>query len=143
MNQVTKSIQETKQLAQNTASELKGGEILALSGELGAGKTTFVKGLAEYFGIAAEVSSPTFTLIQEYKINDPKLTINKLIHVDCYRLNSEKELIDIGIQDYLDEPKSVTIIEWAEKVKTVIPAKATWIKFEHGSNINERIITKS
>jgi tRNA threonylcarbamoyladenosine biosynthesis protein TsaE len=142
MRQTTKSEQETKQLAREIASKLKGGEILALSGELGAGKTTFVKGLAEYFNMADEVSSPTFTLIQEYGIDNSKYPIFSLIHIDCYRLDNGEELIEIGIQDYLDEPDSVVIIEWAEKVKSIIPKKATWVEFQHGNSIDERIITK-
>ena len=140
MNQQTKSELETKQLANNMAVKFKGGEVLALSGELGSGKTTFVQGLAEYFNIADQVSSPTFTLIQEYKIDNEKFPIIKLIHIDCYRLNNEQELINIGIEEYFNDSTSVVVIEWAEKVKPIVPETADWIEFQHGSNINERII---
>jgi tRNA threonylcarbamoyladenosine biosynthesis protein TsaE len=143
MIRTTKSEQDTKKLAREIASELKGGEILALSGDLGAGKTTFVKGLAEYFNMADEVSSPTFTLIQEYGIDSSKYPLFSLVHIDCYRLNNEQELLDIGIQDYFSDPDSVVVIEWAKKVKMIIPKKAIWVEFRHGENINERIITKS
>lgn len=140
MKKTTRSDQETKLLAQVMAKKLKGGEVLALSGDLGSGKTTFVQGLAEFFGINELVSSPTYTLIQEYQITDTRLAIKKLVHVDCYRLDSYQELLDIGIQDYYDDPESVVIIEWAEKAKPVIPSSAKWIYFEHGDKENERII---
>jgi len=140
MNLTSKSEQETKKLAAEIARGLKGGEILTLSGDLGTGKTTFVKGMAEFFNIADEVSSPTFTLIQEYGIDDKKYPLFSLIHIDCYRLDNEQDLIDIGIQDYFSGSESVVIIEWAEKVRPIIPANATWIKFKHGSNLEERII---
>lgn len=143
MTQTTKSEQETRKLAIEIASRLKGGEVLALSGELGSGKTTFVKGLAEYFNIEDQVSSPTFTLIQEHGIDEAKYPLFSLVHIDCYRLENEKDLIDIGIEDYLSNPDSVVIIEWAEKVKAIIPEKAIWVKFVHGRSADERIITKS
>jgi tRNA threonylcarbamoyladenosine biosynthesis protein TsaE len=140
LKKTTKSAQGTKKLAQDIAKGLKGGEVFALSGDLGAGKTTFVQGLAEFFGIAALVTSPTYTLIQEYEITDSRLAIKKLVHVDCYRLDSYQELLDIGIQDYYDDPESVMIIEWAEKAKPAIPSIAHWIYFKHGKKENERHI---
>ena len=140
MKKITKSAEETKKLAQEMASQLKGGAVIALTGELGSGKTTFVQGLAEFFGIAQEVSSPTYTLIQEYNIKDTRLPLTKLIHIDCYRLNNYQELLDVGINDYYEQPESMIIIEWAEKAKPIIPATAHWIKFQHGKNDTERII---
>ena len=143
MKQITKSAQEPKKLAQDIAKKLKGGEVLALVGELGAGKTTFVQGLAEYFGDKENVSSPTFTLINEYQLKPRKLKSYKLqalIHIDCYRLETPQELLDIGFRDYLDNNNLVVVIEWAEKVKKILPKNTLWIFFEHGRQENERII---
>ena len=100
------------------ASTLKGGDIVALRGELGAGKTTLMKGIAEFFGIdPKDVVSPTFTLMQEYKIKRSKdQKITRLIHIDTYRLKSEDELVEIGVEDYLGEPETVCVIEWPEKM---------------------------
>jgi len=150
---ITKSDKETKKLTTKIASQLKGGEVLALSGDLGAGKTTFVQGLAEYFGISKAVSSPTFTLINEYLVKNPKsesrdskkyqdskFKIQNLIHIDCYRLESPQKLIDIGFKDYLNRGNVIVAIEWAEKVKDILPNNTQWIYFQHGKKENERII---
>lgn len=139
--QSTYSDSETKKLAHDVAREFNGGEILALSGDLGAGKTTFTQGIAEYFGITEHVSSPTFALIQEYSVSSvkgQKSGVRRLIHIDCYRLSSPQELVDIGIEEYFDRDDVVILIEWAEKVKDILPERTQWIVFEHGEKENER-----
>lgn len=133
MQHTTNSTKETTNLGKKIASSLKGGDIVLLKGNLGAGKTTLVKGIAEYFGIGQDgVVSPTFTLMQEYTINKKQLTINKLIHIDTYRLENEEELIEIGVEDYLGDPETVCIIEWPEKLKKLLKNKKTIeISIEH------------
>jgi tRNA threonylcarbamoyladenosine biosynthesis protein TsaE len=114
---------ETLEIGRRFAASLQAGEVLALSGDLGAGKTHFVKGLALGLGVTGEVSSPTFTLIHEYP--GGRLP---LYHVDFYRLEETEEAVRIGIEDYLNGD-GVTAIEWAEKFPDLIPAGARWIRF--------------
>lgn len=130
MNTTTKSDQETKDMGKKLAASLNGGDIVCLRGELGAGKTTFVKGLAEGLGVADEIKSPTFTLMNIYKIKNTKhrtsnthFPIDQLVHIDTYRLKNEQELIDIGVEDYLGQPGVLTVVEWPEKLLTLLENK--------------------
>lgn len=131
--------------AHNFASRLKGGDIVALSGNLGTGKTQFVKGVANFFKIKKNITSPTFVLIKVYHVKKNHLKPSKgsqfkLVHIDCYRLSSPRELLDIGLQELLDSPRNIILIEWAEKIKNILPKKTFWIKFSYGKKINERLI---
>lgn len=105
---------QTVSLGRKLAAQLKGGQILALQGNLGSGKTTFVKGLAKGFGIKNTITSPTFVLFKVYPIKHPK--IKQLVHADCYRLSS-KELKAIGLDEYLNDPQTVLAIEWPDRIK--------------------------
>jgi len=136
----TTSGTKTQDFAKELASTFKGGEVVALSGDLGAGKTTFTQGFAEYFNITDHVSSPTFSIINEYSLRQDQGSVKKLVHIDCYRLDTPEELIEIGIQDYFDRDDVVVLIEWAEKVKEILPPKTQWIEFEHSGKENERKI---
>ena len=107
------------------ASSLAAGDVLALCGDLGAGKTHFVKGLAIGLGTSTEATSPTFTLIHEYR--DGRLP---LFHFDLYRLETEDELLRIGFDDYLDAT-GVLAIEWADKFPALMPAGTRWLRFSH------------
>lgn len=103
------------------SADLRGGEILALCGSLGAGKTHFTQGLARGLGIDPQsVTSPTFTLIHEY--TGGRLP---LYHFDFYRLESEQELLGVGWEEYLDEP-GVVVAEWADKFPHLLPASTQW-----------------
>lgn len=123
---VTNSIQETIEFAKKFARKLKPGSILCLEGQLGSGKTTFVKGLAEGLGLKhpGQVKSPTFVLMHIYKAKIP------LYHFDCYRLDSTEELENIGFQDFVNDPQAISCVEWAEKAKGLIPSHAKHIRFE-------------
>lgn len=112
---------ETFSLGQKLAEYLIGGEVICLSGDLGAGKTVFAKGLAAGLGIAEEVSSPTFTILQSY--SEGRLLLH---HFDLYRLSIPEELEDIGFDEVLAEG-GVVLIEWAEQFWERIPADAIWI----------------
>ncbi len=103
---VSRSVEETYALANSLASELDGGEIILLEGDLGAGKTTFTKGLAKALGVSEEVTSPTFSLLNVYESGRVKLN-----HIDLYRIENEDELAELGILDSFDDD-SVTVIEW-------------------------------
>ena len=107
------------------AAPLRAGTVLALCGDLGAGKTHFVKGLAAGLGTDAAVTSPTFTLIHEYP--GGRLP---LFHFDLYRLESEDELLRIGFDDYLDAG-GVLALEWAEKFPALLPPQTRWLRFTH------------
>ena len=107
------------------AGRLAAGDVLALCGDLGAGKTHFVKGLAIGLGTSTEATSPTFTLIHEYR--DGRLP---LFHFDLYRLETEDELLRIGFDDYLDAA-GVLAIEWADKFPALMPAGTRWLRFSH------------
>lgn len=141
MKITTNNEQETKKFAQEFAKNLKSGEVICLSGELGAGKTTFVKGLAEGLGISENITSPTFTLMNIYEIKNQQLTINKLIHIDTYRLKNEAELIGIGVEDYLGQPNTISVVEWPEKIENLLKKNnVVNVSIDHLDQ-NSRIIT--
>lgn len=117
-------------LAKELARELRGGDVLALSGNLGSGKTTFTQGLARALGIVVNVTSPTFVLMNIYELLKPINGIDGLCHIDTYRLESAQELQTIGAEEYIGRPDTLTIIEWPEKVKNLLPKDAIWISFE-------------
>jgi tRNA threonylcarbamoyladenosine biosynthesis protein TsaE len=118
------------------AAPLRRGDVLALCGELGAGKTHFVKGVAAGLGTSAEITSPTFTLIHEYP--GGRLP---LYHFDFYRLEDEDEALKIGLDEYLDGD-GVCIIEWADKFPGLLPGHTRWFRFNHlpdGARAIERL----
>lgn len=118
------------EIGKKIAAKLKGGDILCLYGDLGAGKTTLVKGLAKGLGIKKNITSPTFALMNMYSAK-----LHKLVHIDTYRLKNEQELVDIGIEDYLGAPDTICVIEWPEKMHKLLKNKKTLkVKIEHLKN---------
>lgn len=138
MERFTSSEEQTKKIGLDLANRLQGGDILCLSGELGAGKTTLVKGLAAGLGIKKEITSPTFTLLNIYEVK--KDGIRKLVHIDTYRLKNEEELLDIGAEDYLGAADTVCVIEWPEKIEELLKNKRT-LNLKMGHEKNGRKIT--
>ena len=151
---ILKSLKEMNAFAAKYAKTLKGGEVLALTGELGSGKTAFVKGLAKALGIKHVVQSPTFLLMKCYPVlqatshnsdvrseSDMTSDLQAFCHVDAYRIKNERELINIGLGEKLEDPSVVTAIEWADLVKKIIPKRAVWINFSHGENPSERVVS--
>ena len=120
---VSNSEQDTKAFAKKLASKLSKGDVVVLTGELGAGKTKFTEGFLSYFGLENEISSPTFTIVNEYK-ND-KTTI---YHFDVYRLENSDEFYAIGGEEYFE--KGICIIEWGELIKDALPVNYINISFE-------------
>jgi tRNA threonylcarbamoyladenosine biosynthesis protein TsaE len=114
---------ETFAFAEQIAATLRPGDVLALCGDLGAGKTHFVKGLAAGLGVASSVTSPTFTLIHEYP--GGRLP---LYHLDFYRLDTDDDALRIGFEEYLDAG-GVLAIEWADKFPDLLPANTRWLDF--------------
>ncbi len=111
---ITASAEETLALGRELAADLQPGAVITLSGVLGAGKTTLVKGVAAGLGVTEPVTSPTFTLVQEYEGRLP------LYHVDLYRIKEEEELDDLGLEEYL-YGRGVTLMEWPEKAAAYLP----------------------
>ena len=135
MTFVTNSEEETEESGEKLASELPCGSIVALCGDLGSGKTAFVRGMARGLGINDPVSSPTFTVVNEYAGN------KELFHFDLYRLAGEDELFDIGWEDYLSRG-GICAVEWSEKAAGAFPGNETRVFFERLSE-NSRKITIS
>ncbi|MBI2594403.1 tRNA (adenosine(37)-N6)-threonylcarbamoyltransferase complex ATPase subunit type 1 TsaE [Candidatus Curtissbacteria bacterium] len=117
----TNSPQETKKIAANFAKTLKGGDMVALYGDLGAGKTIFVQGAAKELGIRQRVLSPTFVFIRSYplKLKNKQITLN---HVDLYRGEGQEDYTALGLGEVFGED-SITFVEWAEKVKQILPKR--------------------
>ena len=129
-------------MGKKVASSIVGGEIFALKGDLGSGKTTFVQGLAEGLGIKGRIISPTFILMRRYQLPFNHEAINYFYHVDLYRLEEkvDKEVVNLGIADVWGEKENIMVIEWAEKIKDLIPANSKWLFFENIGE-NKRKIT--
>lgn len=139
----TTSAKETNELGQQIAKNLKGGEILCLTGELGAGKTTFTQGLLHGLGIEGPYTSPTFNIMKEYTVNS-KLKISnfkleKVYHIDAYRI-AANDLLELGFRDFAGKADAITIIEWPENIEGILDSKVLWIRFEWLDE-NQRKIT--
>ena len=138
---ISKNSEETTKFGQSLASEFVGGEVLAMVGDLGAGKTCLSQGVAQGLGIKRKVNSPTFVVMKVYDLNN-KNGIKKFCHIDAYRLSSAEDLIAIGALDYLNRADTVTIIEWAEKVADIWPQDTILINIKHQSENTRKISIK-
>ena len=119
---ISKSEQDTIDFAKNYAQNLKPGDIIVLSGELGTGKTKFVQDVLQYFNLQDEISSPTFTIVNEYNSD----TVN-IYHFDVYRLEDSDEFFAIGGEEYFS--KGICLIEWGELIEDILPKPYTKISF--------------
>ncbi|MCX6797962.1 MAG: tRNA (adenosine(37)-N6)-threonylcarbamoyltransferase complex ATPase subunit type 1 TsaE [Candidatus Falkowbacteria bacterium] len=135
---ISHSSQGTNLFGQKLAASLKGGEIFALIGDLGAGKTVLAKGLAKGLGVKSRVNSPTFNILKLYSVKNHQ-NIKYFCHVDAYRLNSAPDLEAIGVKDFLEDKQVVTLIEWAEKIKPLLPKGSKIIKIEHLTDNSRKI----
>lgn len=131
---IIKSEEDTRKLGLELAKDAKAGDVFALVGDLGTGKTALTRYIAEGLGVTNTISSPTFTIVKEY--HSGRLP---LYHFDVYRLSDGDELIDIGAEDYLFG-NGICVIEWADIVKEVLPENAIRIEIEYGEKEGERII---
>jgi len=120
----------------------KGAFVIALTGDLGSGKTTFVQGFLRGLGVKKRATSPTFIIFRRFavKSHGHKSMVSSVYHVDAYRLKKAKDLSALGFKEILDDPKNIVLIEWAEKIKKILPKNAFWLKFSHGKKENERRI---
>jgi tRNA threonylcarbamoyladenosine biosynthesis protein TsaE len=124
MQTISSGPEQTQNIAEKLAKELKG--VIALTGDLGAGKTTFTQGFAKGLGIKEKIISPTFVLMRIHKIPKSKKV---LYHIDLYRLE-DNQFENLGLEEIINDPKNIVLIEWAEKAKKLLPRNTTWIQFE-------------
>ena len=124
MEVICNSVEETKKFASRLSNEFKKGQVVALKGDLGSGKTTFSQGIAEGLGIEQHVGSPTFKLVSEY-VGE----VLKLYHVDCYRLNNYNEFLNLGGENLLLPDNGITLIEWANIIQELLPEDVIEIVF--------------
>lgn len=132
------SEEETKQIAQKIAKRTK-GRILALSGQLGAGKTTFASGFAQGLGIKDKIISPTFIFIRQHPIPNTNKTF---YHIDLYRIQTKEEIGSLGLGEILNNPKSIALVEWAEKAAGLLSKNTIRVKLNIVSE-NEREVILS
>ncbi|HNW71408.1 MAG TPA: tRNA (adenosine(37)-N6)-threonylcarbamoyltransferase complex ATPase subunit type 1 TsaE [Candidatus Paceibacterota bacterium] len=143
MQKISKNIEETREIAEDFFSKLKPiknqATIVCLFGDLGAGKTAFTQSVAKNLGIKRKVASPTFVIMKNYEL--PNNTIRKnfsessffehFIHIDAYRLKNEKELLQLGFEGVISNPKNLVFIEWPENIKKALPKKHYKIEISH------------
>lgn len=134
MERYSESERDTEALGEALARQMAPGAVVAFTGDLGAGKTAFVRGMARGLGIQARVTSPTFTIVNEYDGDVP------LFHFDMYRLASSDELYDIGWDDYLARG-GVCAVEWSERVADALPPDAICVDVARGETDASRVIT--
>lgn len=127
-----KNLKEMEAFAATCAKNLAPGTVIALSGDLGAGKTTFAQAFGRALGIKKRITSPTFTLMNIYPV--ARKNITQLVHMDCYRFAMSDDALAIGLEDFLAEKKSVLLIEWAEKISDLLPKETVWIDIKRGEN---------
>ena len=133
MEVITNSEEETIELGKKIAEKLKKGTVVVLTGDLGSGKTKLVEGVLSYFGIENEISSPTFTIVNEH--NTPNLNI---YHFDVYRLEDSDEFLAIGGDEYFE--KGACLIEWGEQIEDVLPPNYAKVIFTRNEEENKRVI---
>jgi tRNA threonylcarbamoyladenosine biosynthesis protein TsaE len=139
---ITKSFEETQELGRKIAKNLKNTNILALHGDLGAGKTTLVQGLAQGLGISQKIISPTFIIVRKYTIEankSQKLKAKNFYHIDLYRIADENDIKGLGLEEILHDESNVVAIEWPEKAKNILPGKSLHAYLEY-LNADERSI---
>lgn len=146
---ITNNFEETQKIGERFAKTLESERTIALYGELGSGKTTFVQGLAEGLGIKQRIISPTFILARQYKLKaqsskrKTKTQNSKLFyHVDLYRVNNEGEIKGLGVEEMISDPQNIVAIEWAEKMKNLLPKDRIDIYFEYVDEQKRRITIK-
>ncbi|MFZ2975122.1 MAG: tRNA (adenosine(37)-N6)-threonylcarbamoyltransferase complex ATPase subunit type 1 TsaE [Candidatus Moraniibacteriota bacterium] len=153
---ITINSKQTQKLGELLVRELKGGEILCLDGELGAGKTTFTQGLLKGLKVKGPYTSPTFLIMKQYHIAcnmKHETKKEKMFHVSCfmfhdvyhfdaYRVEAQ-DILNLGWEEIIANPKNIVIIEWASRIKNIIPSNAIWIEFFWLGEKERKIIFKS
>lgn len=140
MEFLSQNLEQTVQIAMDFKTKLKpkreGATVVGLYGDLGSGKTTFMKYLAKAFGVEETVQSPTFVIEKIYELENQ--SFQYLIHIDCYRLEREEEMINLGWREIMADSRNLICIEWPEKVSSIMPEHIV-VKFEHVSENQRKI----
>lgn len=133
----TGSVEETWSVASRFAADLRPGDVVCLEGDLGAGKTTFVQGMAAALGVEGRVTSPTFCLVQEHRAASASPgKVGLLVHMDLYRLCGEEDVLAIGWEDYLSEG-AVMVVEWPERAGSLVPSGARHIRITRSGDADD------
>ena len=138
---LTTSPEETRKLGEKTARELlikkSFKRVFGLQGELGGGKTTFLQGFAKGLGIRERILSPSFVILKRFQISQPRSRkarragrFKNFYHIDCYRLKKARELLDLEFEEIISSPQNIIVVEWADRVKRIMPKNTVWIKFD-------------
>jgi len=153
----TNNPNQTKKLGKLLAKEVlktrlgKRAFVFGLRGDLGGGKTTFLQGFAKGLGVKEKITSPTFVIMRKFEIRNPKSETNSkfkiqkfqtFYHFDCYRIENHKEILDLGFKEILSDPQNIVAIEWADKIKKIMPKETIWLKFEFISAKTRKIMLK-
>ncbi len=131
---ISHSINDTEKFASFLAKNAKSNDVFCLEGELGVGKTVVAKGIGKFFNVSDSITSPTFTLLKTYDVDNNK--IKKIYHFDLYRIKSIEELYNIGFEEYLYDENAISIIEWPEIALDIIENKIKIIKISKEDDIN-------
>lgn len=141
---ITKSKAQTQKFAKKMAEQIlkkgpgKQAQILALHGDLGAGKTTFTQGFIKALGVKHHVTSPTFMLVRRYELKEKNFA--NVFHFDLYRIHQTKEALSLDLRKIVKNPENIVLIEWPERLGKLLPKNAVKVNFNHGKNEKERII---
>ncbi len=144
---ITNNSEQTKNLGEKLAKEILKKKpkdqafVIGLEGELGGGKTTFLQGFAKGLGIKEKILSPTFVIVKRFKLkNLSTYKLTNLYHFDCYRIGKSKELLDLGFKKIVSNAKNIIVIEWADKIKRIMPEDVLWIKFDFVDKKKRKIV---
>jgi len=142
----TNSPGETKKIGQLLAEKIlkskpkKGAQVLALKGDLGGGKTTFLKGFAKGLKVGKKILSPTFLIFKKFKIRNKDF--KNFYHFDCYRIQKPKEILELDFKKIISEPQNIVAVEWAERIKKILPQNIIWIFFGFLNKKKRKVLIK-
>jgi len=151
---LTTTFGQTRKLGEKLAKEIlrkkfgKTALVIGLEGELGGGKTAFLQGFAKGLGIKEKILSPTFVIYKKFKVQNPNVKSNpkskfqNFYHFDCYRIQKSKEILDLGFKEIISNPENIVAIEWADKIKKIMPKDVVWIKFKFVDKKIRKIVFK-
>lgn len=142
MEYISTNESQTQEIAATILKEIHQGGVLALTGDLGAGKTTFVKGLAKALNIHKIITSPTFVIVKEYKVPANNYNIDTLVHADCYRLNNKEDAESVGLIEALNDRSRFVVLEWPENIKEALPPDTVFINFQYLDQNKRKITVK-
>ena len=141
---LTTSPLQTKKIGEILAKEIlktkpgKTAFIIGLKGNLGGGKTSFLQGFAKGLGIKEKITSPTFVILKRFQVSG--FRFQEFYHIDCYRIQKPKEILDLGFKKIISDHKNIVAIEWAERIKKILPKNTIWLNFEFINQATRKII---